>query len=374
MAQPWEPWLERWKNAGLVDEATAARIRDYEAQQPAGASQNWASRLALVLGAIAFSGGIFLFISARWEALSPADRVVLFGVLTVVLHGLGVASRRLPRVTLTLHALGTIALSCTLGLYAEAHKEIDSMAVVRVWLVLVIATAYWLRDWLHGVVLAIAVPAYLMFEWHEAFPKMAADPVFASSWLLLLMTYATAPSTQSGRALDRALISIGSALLIPAAAYHFSAWQHGGQMPATASEFALWAIFLGGPLAIAAAFRPAHWWVYPVAAAWLVVSGFFEHEHATLLLQIWLMVGSIGYAVWGMWERREERLNLGIIGFALTTGSFLFTNLNDRLGRSVSLILLGTLFIAGGWKLEQLRRRWVQWIRDRHAPAPSPGA
>jgi hypothetical protein len=40
----------------------------------------------------------------------------------------------------------------------------------------------------------------------------------------------------------------------------------------------------------------------------------------------------------------------------------------DKLGRSVSLIVLGTLFLLGGWLLERWRRKLVERIR-RQAPS-----
>ena len=61
----------------------------------------------------------------------------------------------------------------------------------------------------------------------------------------------------------------------------------------------------------------------------------------------------------GVVERRSERINLGVAGFALTILVFYFSSVMDRLGRSASLVGLGLLFLGGGWALEQGRRRLV---------------
>jgi hypothetical protein len=63
--------------------------------------------------------------------------------------------------------------------------------------------------------------------------------------------------------------------------------------------------------------------------------------------------------VWGILERRSERINLGVAGFAITLLVFYFSSVMDRLGRSASLVGLGLLFLGGGWALEQGRRRLV---------------
>jgi uncharacterized membrane protein len=71
----------------------------------------------------------------------------------------------------------------------------------------------------------------------------------------------------------------------------------------------------------------------------------------------------VGLAAWGVHERRPERINLAIAGFALTVLFFYFSHLMDKLGRSLSLIVLGLVCLAGGWALERTRRRLVAGTR-----------
>ena len=49
--------------------------------------------------------------------------------------------------------------------------------------------------------------------------------------------------------------------------------------------------------------------------------------------------------------------------FALTVLSFYFAKVMDKLERSGSLVLLGILFLAGGWALERTRRRLIRLAR-----------
>jgi len=63
--------------------------------------------------------------------------------------------------------------------------------------------------------------------------------------------------------------------------------------------------------------------------------------------------------MWGIEEHRRERVNLGVAAFAITVTVFYFSSVMDKMGRSASLVAFGLLFLLGGWKLEQLRRRLV---------------
>ena len=49
-------------------------------------------------------------------------------------------------------------------------------------------------------------------------------------------------------------------------------------------------------------------------------------------------------------------------GFALTLLTFYFSNILDKMGRSMALISLGVVFLLGGWAMEKLRRRLVARI------------
>ena len=78
---------------------------------------------------------------------------------------------------------------------------------------------------------------------------------------------------------------------------------------------------------------------------------------------LWCAVLAVGVIGWGVRDRRPERINLGIAGFALTVLVFYFSDVMDKLGRSASLIGLGLLFLGGGYLLEQARRRLVAGVR-----------
>jgi hypothetical protein len=62
---------------------------------------------------------------------------------------------------------------------------------------------------------------------------------------------------------------------------------------------------------------------------------------------------------WGVRNASKALVNLGIVGFAVAVAWFYFSNLFDKMGRSLGLIGLGVLFLAGGWALEKMRRRLI---------------
>ena len=70
---------------------------------------------------------------------------------------------------------------------------------------------------------------------------------------------------------------------------------------------------------------------------------------------------------WGVREKSQSLINYGVVTFALTVLWFYFSNIMDRLDRSLSLIVLGMLFLGGGWALEKLRRRMVGQVKEATA-------
>ena len=67
-------------------------------------------------------------------------------------------------------------------------------------------------------------------------------------------------------------------------------------------------------------------------------------------------VAAVALVWWGLHESRRERINMGLAGFALTVLTFYFSSVMDKMGRSLSLISLGVLFLVLGWGLMRARR------------------
>ena len=118
-----------------------------------------------------------------------------------------------------------------------------------------------------------------------------------------------------------------------------------------------WAVALGLPLALALAARGGAAWMNAVAAVWVLALAQAASAGESLWIYGLCALGAFGLILWGLHEARRERVDLGVAGFALTLIAFYFSSLMDKLGRSLGLMGLGLLFLAGGWQLERLRRR-----------------
>jgi len=211
-------------------------------------------------------------------------------------------------------------------------------------------------------------------EWVQATGTwIGHEKILAAGIVLVTISYLTAltPGNESSERFVLALI--GGIALIPCVAilvYTGSGARPGGDLPGNYWWFG-WVASLGWSLLLALWLRRGAVWMNGVAAGWVVLlswasGGFWSGlsgkniSFADELLTYGLCaLGGLGLIAWGLKEARTERINLGIVGFALTVFAFYFSNVMDKLGRSASLIGLGLLFLLGGWFLERLRRRLV---------------
>ncbi len=77
---------------------------------------------------------------------------------------------------------------------------------------------------------------------------------------------------------------------------------------------------------------------------------------------------------WGVRQASKALVNFGIVGFAITVVWFYFSDIFSKVGRSLGLIGLGILFLAGGWLLEKTRRRLIGTMSPSAAAPPASGA
>src|SRR5271169_4324026 len=108
MAVQWESVLARWSGAGLIDAATAERIRAFEAEKEKTGGLRWPVRIALAFGGILLAAAVLLFVAAHWEDMSPSWRFTLVLLLVSVFHlGGAAAAEPFPALSITLHTVGT---------------------------------------------------------------------------------------------------------------------------------------------------------------------------------------------------------------------------------------------------------------------------
>ncbi|MBI1745356.1 MAG: DUF2157 domain-containing protein [Acidobacteria bacterium] len=376
MAEEWEKAMERWLKANLIDAATAARIRAFESGEKQSQGLRWPVILALALGGLMLGAGVLLFVAAHWDKLSPTQRFTLVLFMVSAFHVAGALTvERFENLAVTLHALGTVALGAGIFLSGQIFNLQEHWpGGLMLW-----ALGAWIgwgmrRDWVQATLVALLTPAWLIGEWIVVTERLRGGyRILLVGTLLLSFSYLTARTAARDSLVRRALMWIGGLALIPSTVMLAElAWERPWQVSNLPLPMTIlgWTAALGLPLLVALLARGSAAGLNLLAALWVLVLGLLgqwaaEREGIRLLVYLWCALGSCGLVAWGVTESRRERINLGVAGFALTVLFFYFSSVMDKLGRAVSLIGLGALFLLGGWVLEKLRRQLVAMVRGR---------
>ena len=365
----WNPWLTRWTDAGLIDAAAAARIRDYETERAGSARLRWPVMVAIAFGALMLGGGVLLFVAAHWDTLSPAARFVIVLSMVGGFHVAGAAvGESFPGLSSALHAVGTAALGGGIALAGQIfHLDEHWPSGILLWAAGAAAGWLVLRQTPQAALFAILTPAWLLSEWNVATWRhyhWTTTGAAAVGVCLAALTYFTAVRGRQGEGWERALRWIGGIALLPAAAaLSFAAgrgWSPTAPAPLpVATQAVIWLVAIGAPLALAVFLRRQQAWPHAAAALWMVALLFVEPTFGKLTPYGWWLIGAIALVSWSVQEGDSARVNMGAAVFAGALIAFYFSHVIDKLGRSASLIGLGVLFLAGGWALEQTRRRLV---------------
>ena len=382
MAEAWARQLTRWIDAGLIDENIAARIRAFEAEDDHSTRWRWPLWLALSFGALTIAAGTLLFVSAHWDSISASMRVALVTTLVAVFHAGGaLVAERFPAMATALHAIGTVALGAGIFLAAQIFNLDEHWpGGLLLWTVGAGLASALLNAWPQTALLSVLAPAWLLGEWwvavHDPLSRAGARVAPCGAFLLAL-AYFTNIRSESGGPHRRALTWVGGLALIPSAVdVAFASQTRAVGLPPlpNALQIVGWTIAIGLPLLVALSLRGASAWPQLLATVWaLVLVGLGPIASSDVSVYAWWALGATGLAAWGVRERRSERINIGAAIFGATVLMFYFSRVMDQLGRSVSLIGLGLLFLTGGWMLERARRRLVaqaeEVSRDRWSDA-----
>jgi len=379
MSDGWQSALKRWLDAGLVDSATADRIRAFESTQGGVLRQGRLTLVVFALGALLLTAGALLFVAAHWDGMSPAARFSLVLASVAALHAGGAfASRSSPALAVTLHAVGTGAFGAGIYLAGQVfHMAEHWPAALLLWAAGAGVAVYLLREWPQVLWLAVLAPAWLWGEWMATHsPQMGwrdMTPAVVGIFLLAC-AYLMARPAESAARWRRALAWLGAIALIPAAVALAMAGDVDRAFSGVeATEVAgavrgvAWAVAIALPLALAWFLRgrDAAWLLAALAWALVLVQVSPRTDAGELAMYALLEVGAVGVVLWGLRDGQRLAVNVGVLGFALATLGFYFASLYDRLGRALGLIGLGVLFIGGGWLLERARRRLVARLPER---------
>jgi len=377
---PTERYLARWQSAGLLDEATATAIRSYERAQLRPGGRQWQVLLALILGAILLGAGVLLFVAAHWGTLSPLSRMCLVLLMLIFFHGLGILAReRFAGFATAMHALGTVSAGAAIALVGQIFNMQEHWpSAVLLWALCAAAGWWLLRDQFQQTLTILLVPAWIFSEWIDrAGPYAGAETYFARMAAVVAALYLAAFLHSRRRALADILFGFGAVLLPISIAILVQGWQSAsyarqpwGFIPLSyrlAAFGVMLAVIVVGFIlerqsSVPMLVLPCVAMILPWAQTTITedMTGYhWKHSGPSLLAYAIVAAASVFLVWWGVRTSAKNLVNYGVIAFAATVMWFYFSSVMDKLGRSLGLIMLGVLFLAGGWLLERTRRRLI---------------
>jgi len=378
-----EDALQRWTNTGLIDRVTAERIRQFESEREQPSGLRWQVMLALIFGAILLAAGIALFVAAHWDRLAPLSRfVVVMGTL-IVIHLLAIlVSERFHWLAIVLHGVGTLAAGAAIALVGQIFNIQEHWpAGILLWALCAVAGWALLDDEVQQTMALLLLPTWIVCEWVARTDGYRGSELMSIRMIAVIAAvYLTAFLGSQRKLVSGILFATGAIGLTVMAVglLEFFYWRDWATMPAPPVRLTVWA---WGVIVVAflLAWRMKRSSLVP---AWVVLAvvmvlphcyALRSHDYLSGMWSIpapsivsYLIVAATAcfFSWWGIREKSKSLINYGVVAFALTVLWFYFSNIMDKLDRSLSLIVLGVLFLGGGWALEKLRRRLVGQVKE----------
>ena len=380
-----EEYIARWQGAGLLSAESAAAIRTYEAARAKPGRRQWQVLVALILGAILLGAGVLLFVAAHWADVSPVARLCMTLFMLVFFHGLGLLFRqRFSGFATAMHAVGSVSAGAAIALVGQIFNMQEHWpAAVMLWALCAAAGWLLLRDEFQQTLTLLLVPAWIVSEWSELTDGYSGASIFLCRiGLVIGVVYITAFFRSRQRAAFGILFAVG-AVLVPVCIgvlaetgwRSWGLWQWGSVPdPYRFASYAIMAtaVIAGGirerysapPALVAVVLGFALPWTQKPNAS--SAGGYGQLEPSLVAYAV--TAAAAGFlVVWGMRHTSKAMVNYGMVAFAMTVMWFYFSSVMDKLGRSIGLIGLGMLFLAGGWALEQTRRSLVRNMSGEEA-------
>ncbi len=410
----YEPLLNRWQSAGVLDAENASRIRAWESAQASAATPllappketlaeaygdssphrqaqvagvAWQGRVALILGGILLASGIILFVSAHWDQLGPGMRYLLVMAMVTVFHlGGAIARERYKATSTTLHAVGTISTGAAIALVGQIFNIQEHWpAAVLMWAIAALLGWILLRDEAQQVLTLLLVPSWLICEWSYAAENHIGVEIYVGRFLFVWATFYLTFFMGTERRVVRGILFAVSAIsalisvfllldgwrswygMQPYPPFHtrFWGWVDIAAIPFLFSLFRLRKSTL--PVLAGIAFVVALPWCTRIRVEHYTY-GSWTRTEPSLLAHAFVAAFCIFLIWWGMTQASRGLVNLGIVFFGATVAWFYFSDVFDKMDRSLGLIGLGVLFLAGGWALEKTRRGLLAHMAQSPAP------
>ena len=373
--------LNRWQKAGVLGAEIADRIRAYEQQEDKPGGLKWQGLIALILGAILLACGVALFVSAHWDELGPAARCVIVIAMVAVFHlGGGLACESYKALSTTLHAVGTLAAGAAIALVGQIFNIQEHWpGAVLLWALAALAGWMLLRDEAQQTLALLLVPGWFFSELAFRMAGHIGVDVYLGRalfvWAVLYLTFFLGSRRKVAQGILFAFGAIAAVVGLTLTLDGWVSWSGTQTFVPFSTRVWAWIVIAALPLAIAA-FHGHKGLVPPtlaiglaVALPWCLRAQTHLEGHPTPVprtytvleptLAAYALVAlfAVFLCAWGVRMASKALGNLGIVGFAITVAWFYFSDIFDKVGRSLGLIGLGVLFLAGGWALEKMRRR-----------------
>ena len=394
--QDFESLLTRWQSAGVLDEKTAERIRAHEAKMAARgpaqpdapsaaatpASLRWLVVTGLILGAILLACGVVLFVNAHWDQLGPRGRFLLVLSMVTVFHVAGGLTRsHFEGFSTAMHAVGTISTGAAIALVGQIFNIQEHWpAAVLLWALAAFASWTLLRDQAQQTLALLLLPAWIFCELDFRMEGHFHESIYMGRlcflWAILYLTF----FVHSQRKVVWGILFAASVInAIAGVVLMLSSWISWDYQPSIpfGTRVWCWIAIAAVPLMIAA--FHGHKGLIPIAVAIAFVitlpychrrillrNDSYAYGDPNLLAHLLVAAFAAFFCWWGVRLASRSLVNLGILGFAAAVLWFYWSDLYNKLDRSLGLIGLGILFLAGGWALETMRRR----ILARMAASP----
>jgi uncharacterized membrane protein len=405
-----ESLLTRWQSAGVLDAATATRIRALEAQsstqpatQPAAqvtspAGLKWLVVTGLILGAILLACGMVLFVSAHWDQLGPGERYLLVIAMVAVFHIAGGLTRSsFEGFSTALHAVGTISTGAAIALVGQIFNIQEHWpAAVLLWALAAFAGWALLRDQAQQILALLLLPAWIFSELGFRMQGHIGDDIYMGRLCFLsAILYLTFFAGSRRRGVQGILFAVSAIAAVTGIVFMLSSWVSWNSeqsfIPFGTRVWA-WIAIAAVPLLIAA--FHGHKGLVPIAAAigfsialpWCYSSTTQTYSNGAgpkmtyvstspnLAAHALVAAFAVFLCWWGVRLLSRALVNLGIAGFAAAVFWFYFSDIYNDHERALGLIGLGILFLAGGWALEKMRRRILARMASTQQPAVAAAA
>ncbi len=377
-----ESLLNRWQTAGVLDSVAASRIRAWESEQKQPTGLRWQGLVALILGAIMLACGVALFVSAHWDQISPSQRFAVVLAMVSLFHLGGAFTRKsFHGLATALHAVGTLSTGAAIALVGQIFNIQEHWpAAVLMWAIAALAGWALLQDEAQQTLSLLLFPAWIVSEFAYSAEGRIGENVyngrFLIVWAILYLTFFIGSERKILRGVLTAVAAIASVSGVFLLLNGWSSWGSQTYLPLGLRTWG-WIDIAVLPILFAVfRFRKS---MFPVVTAivfsvtlpWcqraLTETGqrydgshwSYARYEPNLAAHALVAAFSVFITWWGVRQSSKTLVNLGIVGFAITVGWFYFSDIIDKLGRSLGLIGLGILFLVGGWVLDRTRRRLV---------------